>query len=266
VDPSTRWFVVLALLSLAGLGFGVYLARRTRHRGRVGIVVALLLLGLWAWLLQNPSVAVELVPLDILSWIEGAASVPIFMFIIGIAWVRAGCARQRRLVAWAAVLGGVYFVNGNLWLLQTTPQIGFADMLSDGDVVMQSQDYSCVPAACATAVRLLGVHTTEAEMAALTQTRPGTGSTLLRAMEGLRMKLGRGYRVTLLQPRLQELRDLPTPFLTPLQFEPTRRHMVTVTTVMPFGAWVADPTDGKVFYGWEDLRRHYAGQVLVIEP
>ncbi len=265
MEDSVRWFLFLAIASLLGMWLGAQIARRTRHHGRVGIIVALILLGFWAWMLRHPAVAVRVIPVSILSRIEGAASVPVFMFIIGIAWVRACGASQKRLVAWGMVLGVVYFLQGSLWMLESTPQVGFADTY-DQTYVRQSQEYSCVPAACATALHMLDIPATELEMAQLTETRPGTGSTLLRAMDGLNAKLsGSRYQVTLLELPLDQLRTMPTPALTALQFETTRCHMVAITRITPFGAWVADPVDGMVFYGWQDLEPLYRGQVLVAE-
>ena len=90
-------------------------------------------------------------------------------------------------------------------MIQSTPRNAFGRQTSSGPV-MQSQDYSCVPAACATALNQLGLPTTEAEMAELTQTRPGTGATLIRALAGLRERLaGTSFSVELVQPGLRAI-------------------------------------------------------------
>jgi len=185
------------------------------------------------------------------------------MLLLGLAWSRAKIPRQKRVIAWAAMFGAVFFVNGGMWMLQSTPEQGFAGTV-DGQPVMQSQDYSCVAAACAQALDLLDVPTSEQQMARLTQTRPGTGSTTLRAMQGLKQRLEPSpFDVELLQIQPGDLRHLPLPVVTPLRYEKTRRHMVTITDVSDEVIQVMDPVDGAVLISWDTLDRVFTGEVLV---
>ncbi len=220
-------------------------------------------MGTWAWLTYHPAVAVKLIPLSVLAQIEGVGNVPFFMLLLGVAWSRARLPRQKRVITWAVMFGAVFFINGGLWMLQSTPERGFAATVSN-EPVIQSQEYSCVPAACAQALDLLGYPTSEQQMAELTQTRPGTGSTTLRAMHGLAQRLKhRPHEVELLQVDLQELRRLPLPIVTPLQYEPTRRHMVTITGFTHEKIHIQDPIDGKVSISWDSLETVFTGEVLV---
>ena len=132
--------------------------------------------------------------------------------------------------------------------------------------MLQSQDFSCVPAACATALNRIGLPTDEATMARLTRTRAGTGSTLLRAMEGLRQRLqGSDRRVVLVAPSYEELERLPMPALTPLQFEPVRRHMVAVIDVDKQGVRLIDPMRGELAMSRASFMRAFRRQVLIFE-
>jgi ABC-type bacteriocin/lantibiotic exporter with double-glycine peptidase domain len=132
--------------------------------------------------------------------------------------------------------------------------------------IRQSQDYSCVPAACATALNLLGLPSTEMQMAELTQTRPGTGATLIRALDGLdRRLMGTGWRAVLLEPSVGELERLPLPALTPLQFEASRQHMVVVSRFAYDGVWVMDPMDGYTYFSREEFEAAYRRRVIVFE-
>ena len=129
---------------------------------------------------------------------------------------------------------------------------------------MQSQDYSCVAAASAQALNLLGIKTSERQMAQLTQTRPGTGSTTFRAMHGLNQRLKHSdYTVELLEVSLEDLDQLPLPLMTPLQYEPTRRHMVTIKSVSEDVLHVMDPVDGEVMISWNSMKQVFTGEVLV---
>lgn len=264
MEASINWFIGIAALSVVTCAVGVQLGQSTDWARRLGLFVGVVLLVIWTWLRYHPAVAVHVIPVGVLSRIEGTAGVPLFMLVVGITWSRGRQAREKRTVVWAGILGAVYFLQGGLWMLQATPQVGFADTASGG-AVRQSQEYSCVPAACATALNLLGIHTSEAEMARLTHTRPGTGATILRAMDGLRQRLeGKPYRVVLLQPSIDELQAIPLPALTPLRFERTRHHMVTLIRTEKHGVVVADPVEGSIYFSWKNFSQYYTEQLLVI--
>ncbi len=266
MDASIYWFIAILGVSALSLMLGLHLGRGPKSHGRIGLIIGVVLLGLWAWLMKNPAVALEIIPLQVLSRIEGTAAVPVFFAVVGIAWSRSRLSRQRRLVAWAFVLGAIYLIQGGAWMLQSTPSVGFAQTIKRDQPVRQSQEYSCVPAACATALNILGYYTTEAEMARLTYTRPGTGSTIIRAMDGLSRRLaGSGYEVKLLQPSYEELRRLPMPALTPLQLESTRRHMVTILSVDPDWVEFSDPVEGEMSLPRDVFEHYYVGQVLVFQ-
>ena len=262
MDPTISWFISIAsVCSLAWAG-GYYLGRRSAATARATLIAGLACMGIWTWLTYHPAVVV-LIPLPILSSIEGVGSVPFFMLLLGLAWSKARIPRQKRLITWAIMFGAVFFLNGGLWMLQSTPEAGFAGTIDDS-TVMQSQDYSCVAAASAQTLNLLGIKTSERQMALLTQTRPGTGSTTLRAMYGLNQRLKHSdYEVELLEISLDDLAQLPFPLMTPLQYEPTRRHMVTIKDVSKDVLYVLDPVDGEVMISWETMDKVFTGEVLV---
>lgn len=262
---SVYWFVGIALVTVLSWLIGVRLGRGPTWLGRWGLLLAGAMMIGWGWLVHHPSIAVSLIPLSLLSRIEGVGGVPVFMFILGIAWARSCIRRQRLVISWAMLIGTIYFVNGGMWLLQQTPSSVMGQSQS-GDAVLQSQDYSCVPAACATALNLLNMPSTEAQMAEYTQTRPGTGATMIRALHGLRMRLIDTTTVpVLLEPEWDTLSRLPMPALTPLQFEATRRHMVTLTDVGEHGVWMMDPMDGSTFLDKEEFLTYFRGQVIVFD-
>ncbi|MEE9405447.1 MAG: cysteine peptidase family C39 domain-containing protein [Algisphaera sp.] len=251
--------VVLAVIA------GDFMGRMSAGAARAGMGGAVVWMLGWAWLVHRPAVAVEMIPVGILSRVEGFGGVPAFMFMLGVAWARSRLNRQRMLVAWSAAFGAVYFVNGGIWLLQDTPTAVMGHSAYDS-VVLQSQDYSCVPASCATALNMLGVPSTEAQMAEYTDTRPDTGATVIRALQGLEERLSRSE----LQPRLREVavEDAPgllLPALAPLQYERNRRHMIVVVGFVPTGVWVMDPMSGLLELSWEHFNEHFCGQAIVFE-
>lgn len=261
----TSWFVCLAAMSLLGLSMGMRLGRGPRWRAVMWLGVATAFMLWWVVLIKQPAAAVRVLPVELLSRLEGVGGVPAYMLICGLVWGLARLPRQKRLALWAAGLGAVFLVNGAMWMLQSPPPASSFDH-ENRRVVLQSQDFSCVPAACATALNRIGHPTDEATMARLTQTRAGTGSTLLRAMDGLRQRLvGTPHRVDLVAPTYEELQRLPMPALTPLQFEAARRHMVTILRVIPQDVMLVDPMHGTLVMPREEFVRAYRREVLIFE-
>ena len=264
-EVSVSWFVLQAVAALFTLWLGGRIGLHRIGRVWIWLCVGVALIFIWGWLKHHPSVAVHALPLKTLYFIEGTGAVPIFMFVIGIIYGRSSTSRQRRVAVLAMIFGVVYFLQGGMWMLQTTPSASFADTVR-GDVVRQSQDFSCVPASCATALRFVGIAATESEMADLTRTRPGTGATLIRAMESLRRKLAHSdVRVSLLEPTYDQLCGLPMPALTPLNLEIGRHHMVVLTEVTEHGARVLDPQLGKLYMDRGELEDAFTHQVIVLE-
>lgn len=263
MDPTISWFISIASLSSLAWTGGYYLGKQSAASARATLFGGLACMGTWVWLTYHPAVAVKIIPLGILTCIEGVGSVPFFMLLLGLAWSRARMPRQKRVISWAIMLGAIFFINGGLWMLQSTPEQGFAGTVGH-EPVMQSQDYSCVAAASAQVLDLLGIPSSEQQMAELTQTRPGTGSTTLRAMHGLNQRLAHSsYEVELLDVAPRELLHLPTPMLTALQYEPTRRHMVTICRVGDEMVRIMDPVDGDVLLSWDSFEKVFTGEILV---
>lgn len=259
------WFFLLALLAVTGLRLGHRVGHGSDYRAWITLVMAIMLLSFWTWLQHHPGIAVRIIPVQLLSYIEGVASVPVFLFIIGVAWARARLTHQKRLTVLAACLGGVFFLQGGMWMLQTTPSSALGDQ--QGNLVMQSQDFSCVPAACATALNRLGVRTSEAEMAELTFTRPGTGATLIRAAGGLRERLaGTDFTVQIVDATVDQLSALSTPMITPLRLESSQFHMVVIADAHPrYGMLIIDPTNGPMQFSLKEFAEVYSGSVIHFE-
>ncbi len=266
-DFSYLWFLGVGVLTAAGWVLGLRIGRRCSHtRGRCAIVAGLVLIMLWAWLIRHPAWAVQVIPVRVLSRVEGIGGVPIFMCVLGIAWGRSVLPRQRHVITWAIMLGAIHFVNGGRWLLQETPSAVMGQTV-EARLTRQSQDYSCVPAACATVLNLLNLPSTEVQMAELTLTRPGSGATIVRALDGLEQRLAQTrWRAHLLEPDLEDLARLPLPAITPLQFEPSRRHMVVITQIDTAGIWLMDPSEGYLYFSIEEFRPVFRHQVIVFRP
>lgn len=263
---SVLWFILI-LLSLPIAWFLGQRASAIRDVWRRGVIVGgvfLLLLG-WAALIHNPTVAVELIPLSILARLEGIGAAPLFVFVVAVGWRLSYLRRQRAIMIVGLLLGAGYLLQGGMWMMQPTPTNAF-DRGGHLYYVPQTQDYSCVPAACTTTLRLLGVQTSEAEMAELTETRPGSGATLIRAFNGISEKLeGSSITPSLLERDYEQLMRLQPPMLTPMRYESARLHMVTIVEVRPHRVVIIDPQIGIEFVRREEFLQYYRGQVIAFD-
>lgn len=263
MDQSIVWFLIMATLSVAGFAAGRQLGRARLGRVSLWLTLAMVLLALWVWLYNHPDIAVKIIPLSILSQIEGTAAAPMFMLILGVAWARSKIARQRFVVLAAIAVGVMYFIRGGLWMIQPMPASALADEAAPDQIVMQSQDFTCVPAACATALNALGIPSTESQMAELTQTRIGEGATVIRAVDGLTQRLDQSpWVVELILAPLDDFIGTRTPILTAILTGQTQRHMVAILAVSNKYVLVADPIDGLRNLPREEFDPLYTGQAI----
>ncbi|MEO0474924.1 MAG: cysteine peptidase family C39 domain-containing protein [Planctomycetota bacterium] len=260
---SAIWFVLVAAM-LPAAWFGGRACGQIQDKLRRSCVIGLafvLLIG-WSLLIKHPAIAVQVIPLAALARLEGIGAAPLFLFMIAVGWHLAVLKRQRAVMVVGMLLGAAYFVQGGLWMMRPTPSNAFTEQ-SNRLIVEQTQDYSCVPAASATVLRMLGLNATEAQMAELTETRAGTGATLLRALNGLQARLKHtGLEAKLLEPDYDTLMRIETPILTPVQYEAARLHMVTIVEVRPHVVLVADPQVGVEFLSRRQFEQIYRGQII----
>lgn len=259
---SIGWFLALAavvtLLALLGqrLGRGSKLAFGLGAAAGVACMVSL------ACVSRRMELLLGYVPESVVEHLEGTAVVLPLALVLGLAWTRATIRRQRISIGVAAMAGVLFFLQGSLWMVLPAPVADFCQQ-PGSLTTRQSTYYSCVAAACATALGQLGVPASEAEMVVLTRTSPLTGATVLRAASGLRQRL----RDTAIEPRIvrggwEELSSLPMPALCTMQFSRGRVHMITVLEVRPTHALIVDPTDGQMWFPREAFERHSSGAMI----
>ncbi len=261
---SEGWFILLLVFSILAFPLGAYLSNPSQKKDTAiwfGVGFGLLLI--WAWLTRAPNVASQMIPLPILSHLEGTASTPIFLFIMGLAWKQTRQIQEKRVIALAIVVCCLYFINGGVWMIQSTPAQTLAHEVGNPEV-SQSDLYTCVPSSCAAALNTLGVPTSEAEMATLTRARPTNGSTLIRALEGVREKLkGTGYEAEIVQVTGDQLQSAPKPLLIILYEDTSIRHMVAVMGYRKGTFQLNDPAYGKSFRGRNAISNLYDGYAIV---
>lgn len=261
------WFLFLALSCIvayrAGLSFGI--VRNTAARWAL-LAVCIAVLAAWTWLANHPEHASALIGANVLKYLEGTIAAPLSLLLLGVAWRRCESRRQRVFVSVGVLACAAFFIHGSLWMLQTTRPEDYSTFNRAG-VVRQSQRFSCVPAACATALNRLGILTTEAEMAELTQTRWGTGATLVRALAGVNERLANtNYSAAIEHADWDRLARDGSPAIVLMRYESPRYHMSTILTIKPNVVLVADPAQGMMWLSRSQFEEAYTGNAILIRP
>lgn len=133
------WFIGLSVVSAVSLLLGCWWGRRSPWRGWGMVAVGLVCLCICSWLGRHPATAANYISVGSLQYFEGTAAVPFFMLILGVGWTHANKFRQRGFVGVGVVVGVVFFLQGSLWMVTSTPAHMFNETQTTHMVVMQSQ-------------------------------------------------------------------------------------------------------------------------------
>ena len=267
MESTILWFLSLSLISLGCFFTGRRVGTLRVSIGRATVFVAVAV-NLLLIAIARSSAVYHWLPTELLVHLEGIVGVPLALLVLGILWHHARLSRERVLVGAAVVTAGMVFMHGAGWMIQTTPASALASDVTSGDV-MQSTEYTCVPAACATVLGRLGVQTSEARMAELTQARPGTGSTIGRALHGMNQALaGTSRRATLIQPDYRDLIGSEHPVLITLQSSTLSRttHMVVLLETHSQWVQVFDPMIGSYTMSRDAFLDAFDGKAIVVSP
>lgn len=267
MTQAACWFAIMAIIASCAPVAGWWLSRKSAVIAWALLLPAMLGLAAASWLTRHPTAWLNLLPASSIQYLEGTLAVPFMMFVLGIAWSKACCLRQRAIIVLSGSIAAAVFLQGGLWMVQpsTAGELAQANRLP---YVMQSRSYSCVPAAAATALNMLGFESTEAQMAQLTHTRPGRGATGIRAVAGLQERLaGSGIAVRMVDVQVSQLALMETPILLTVNFDRSRlnNHMIVILHGDAQGAQVLDPTDGQMYMPWSALEDAKAGTAIIFE-
>lgn len=185
-------FIALALLALAWLWFGRRAAGRSASAQRSIAAVSILLVMLAVIPRFYPPLLHTHLPLSITIWLEGVLPTFPWMMLAGAFLARPAAsafARFRRVGGWMTVLGWVYYLYSAVWMVLPNVDVPYELGRNAYGVWAQSHIDTCVPAACATALSLMDIPTSENAMADVVLAKPSRGSTLARAAYGLQRHL-----------------------------------------------------------------------------
>ena len=281
---SSIWFCLLGLCALAFLSLGRWLGEQPKTTALPTLIASVLLILLAAIPRFKPTLLHTTFPLGLTIYLEGILATFPWMLMVGILWSGRAFRRLHRAAILMIVLGFVYFLFGGVWMILPDVRPYERETRTKQGVTLQSRPDTCVPAACATALRRIGVPTTEAEMCHVVMAKPGRGSTLARAAYGLSHRLAHlAVTVSLRDLDLDQVLALASPsrpVLVVIRSNIAADHMVVVLGREPRGVIIANPSPGdhgrvrklpiKTNFGFEvfapdDFARLYRGGAIVFE-
>ena len=240
-------FIVLAGLSAAAYVWGLRLPRERPPVRKTALAAAFALVALRLLLKLVPAIELTLFPWPAFGYAKlWWAFVP-FSLVLGFG--AATIPRNRRSI----YIGlGCFLYFWFAWshvLMLTTNYRALAGSPDARGLCAQSTSYTCGPAAGATALRLLGVPATEADLSVALRPTPYTGTN----EHLLALELDRRARLTLLPGDLQRLDSFPV--VATRGLSALVDHWIVLGAPEPDGIRVYDPISGVTTVPYDRLAR-----------
>lgn len=241
---STLWFAGQLVGTGAAALLGWRLGRAHRRVWQPAAIIAAVLTLLWPLMRLRPLWYIHFPGPAVVIFIEVTGVILPAALLFALASARAQRPRERRALRLLIVVCVLYLVRNGLWMVR--PEVPDLRTATYADrVCRQSTDYTCVAASLVTLLDRYGIPATETEMARLSYTEPGNGTTDTRAVYALQRKLA-GTRWTPCYERCTYARfmELPQPSIVALRWGYFTSHMVPVLAATPDGVDIGDPLTG----------------------
>jgi predicted double-glycine peptidase len=241
---SILWFIGQAVVGVVAIPVGRRIARARPVIWKTVATFVSAVAALCPVMRLFSDEALHVFPARILIFIEATAIIVPAVLLFSIASLHVA-ARDRRPVYVVLVVCGLFYVRAGLWMLK--PPVPEAKMshYMDG-VCRQSTDYTCVAASLVTMLSFHGIQATEMEMARLSYTEIGEGSTDTRAVYALQRKLaGQPLEVRYERMDYDRLRQVELPCIVPTEWGYFTSHMVPVLSISDDSVAVGNPLTGR---------------------
>lgn len=259
------WFAVQAGAILIAAVAGWRLAGRTARAWRTIAAVATILMLAWPLMRLFPAHTMRWIGADPLMFIEVTGIVVPAVLLFAIAARNITTHGQRRAVALLIPVCCLYFLRNGVWMVRPPIADLGPTQMSQG-VCRQSTGYTCVAASLVTLLDRHGYPASETEMARLSHTEVGWGTTDSRAVVALSKRLaGEPVDVRYEVMDYGRLVEVPKPCVVPIQWGYFVSHMVPVLDADEGSVTIGDPLDGMSEKTREDFLRiwHKRGIYLV---
>ena len=260
--------VWIMLLGLSGAALGWKLGKVRSHAWLVGFFAAIVLMLLITSVRHFPMLRLH-APLHLLvagrsEFILLAFTAPVMMFSL---IPRLPQVRLRWMLGFLCVLFVGWFCSAPFVMtaLVRDQLLSLPSQIDPDGVCRQTTSYTCGPAATVTALRMLGVESTEGPMAVLLRTTPAGGIELDLATDFINDAYAKDgihaeYRV------VKSIADLPpeTPILAVIKFSLFEDHVVTITHDGAGQVIVRDPASGKRIETLKQFDSKFRGEAVVL--
>ena len=245
ISESALWFGVQLALAAAMILLGSVVARQRPALWKSVAVAAAGAALIWPLMRWHPDLFLHVLGARVLMHIEVIGLIPAVLLLFTIAARHADCFKQRRLSVWLVLVCVMYFIRNGLWMIYPpVPDLGQTQYRNG--VCMQSTSYTCVAASLVTLLNAYEVPTTETEMARLSRTEEGNGTTDTRAVNALEQKLaGRGVEVRYETMDYDRLQEVDKPCLVATAYGYFVSHMVPVLSADKDAVVLGDPLTGR---------------------
>lgn len=254
---SATWFAGQLVAGGVAALAGRRIARARPAVWKAAAVASTALMLLWPLIRVFPAHALALVTGRLLIFVEvtGIVLPAALLFTIAARHVRRP--RDARAIYLLLVVCLLYFVRHGLWMIAPPPPDVPMSRYVDG-VCRQSTDYTCVAASLVTLLQFHGVESMESEMARLSYTEVGGGTTDCRAVYALQRKLaGLPFEVRYEVMDYERLREIELPCVVPIKWGYFISHMVPVLSVNEERVRVGDPLTGAREISKEEFLREW---------
>ncbi|MGD0090708.1 MAG: cysteine peptidase family C39 domain-containing protein [Planctomycetota bacterium] len=276
----------LWLLTFFAAALGWRLGARSKTVATALAVLAGLGLVGGAWIARHLSWLPEWAILPLTAYLHGSWFAPpgAFLFLLAARQAQerekaaaglqrpAGRSSARRTVLLLVLLTGVVLIAASNPLLGPPDiekcEADLANTRVDTDnVVRQTTNYTCGPAACATLLRRTGLdpEATESEMVPLCLTKRWGGASTLGMAVGLKKKVAPlGWHVRIVEPDWEAFKRLRKPALCAMSYLPFINHAVVVCAVEEGRVQVADPIAGLSCWPENEFRKMFRNEAVVV--
>ena len=263
------FFIILTVIAcaMAAVAFLPFAKNKSDCRKKILIAAALSLIPIIGKMTFSifPLLEARIMPIDVYAVIQRDFWLPFAVLFFALASHLVPF-RYRRSILIIVVILVLVVGQQSFWHLGKPEMYSYKGKIVKG-VCRQTSYETCGAASMVTLLNSKGIPTTEGEMARLSMTAPRLGLSPHGAAYGLKRKLGqlgRLEQVAVKVPELEDLHELPTPFLAGTKFSAWTNHMICVLETKEEYLVVGDPISiGPKKWSWENFSKMWSGVVIV---